>query len=235
MRAAIDHIVEHSPWLSTYYFLPENPFRFTPGEYTELYFPHEHADNRGESRKFSIASSPTERLLAIMVTFTPANGSSFKTALRSAKPGDYVQLSETMGDFVLPKITSIPLVFIAAGAGISPVLSMLKWMQDKNQRRDTHVIHSVSDEPTLLGTALFSKQASRYTPIVTKPSSTWQGQTERITAQRILQLTGESRGKRYYIAGPEAFAATIKHDLQALGIQPENILTDVFLGAPEIY
>lgn len=235
MRASIDHIVAHTPLLWTYYLRPEKPFRFTPGEYTELYLPHPNADSRGENRKFSIASSPTESLLAILVTFAETNGSSFKAALRAAKPGDEVQLSETMGDFVLPKLQSIPLVFVAAGSGISPVLSMMAWIRDKQEKRPIQVIHAVSDERTLLGNDLIRSQAAQYTPIVTRPSTTWQGESGRLTAERVLQLSGEPQSKRFYLAGPETAVATLKKDLVALGIERDNILTDAFLGAPETY
>jgi ferredoxin-NADP reductase len=235
MRGHIDHIVAHTPLLWTYYLAPEIPFRFTPGEYTELYLPHPNADNRGEHRKFSIASSPTEKLIAILVTFAHANGSSFKAALRAAKPGDTVRLSETMGDFVLPKLQSIPLVFIAAGSGISPVLSMMTWVRDKQEKRPVQIIHAVSDERTLVGKDLFVSQAAQYTPIVTRPSTTWEGESGRLSAERIIQIIGKPQGKRLYLAGPEAVVTTFKKDLIGLGIERDDILTDAFLGAPETY
>lgn len=235
MLAHIDHIVKHNPSLWTYYLKPEVPFRFTPGEYTEVYLPHPNTDNRGEHRKFSIASSPTESLLAILVTFAEFNGSSFKAALKNAQPGDAVQLSETMGDFVLPKLQSIPLIFVAAGSGISPVLSMAAWMRDKQEKRPIQVIHAVSDERTLLGNDLLTSQADQYTPIVTQPSAAWKGQSGRLNAERITQIAGESHGKRFYIAGPEAVVAELKKGLIERGIERDAILTDAFLGAPETY
>lgn len=235
MRAHIDHIVKHTPLLWTYYLRPESPFRFTPGEYTEVYLPHTNPDSRGEHRKFSIASSPTEQQLALLVTFAENNGSSFKAALRAAKPGDTVQLSETMGDFVLPKLQSIPLVFVAAGSGISPVLSMLAWMRDKHEKRPIQVIHTASDPRTLLGKELLVSQATHYTPVVTRPSTAWTGQTGRLTSERILQISGEPHSKRYYLAGPEMVVTELKEGLLHAGIERDNILTDAFLGAPETY
>ena len=235
MRAHIDHVVKHTPLLWTYYLRPESPFRFTPGEYTEVYLPHTTPDTRGEHRKFSIASSPTENLLALLVTFAETNGSSFKAALRAAKPGDTVQLSETMGDFVLPKLQSIPLVFVAAGSGISPVLSMLAWIRDKQEKRPVQVIHAVSDSRALLGGKLLASQANQYTPIITRPDKSWTGQTGRLNSERILQISGEPQGKRFYLAGPETVVAELKRGLLNLGVERDSILTDAFLGAPETY
>ena len=230
MRATIDRIVEHTPLLRTYWLSPEVRLRFTPGEYTEMYLPHDNPDNRGEHRKFSIASSPTESTIAITVTFAPANGSSFKAALAVSKPGDTVYISETMGDFVLPKDASIPLVFVAAGAGISPVISMVSWLKAMEQNRAVQIIHSVSDSQTLLERSLLERYATSYTPIVTQPLASWNGETGRLSAERIIQLTGDTRGKRYYIAGPETMADALKKGLATHSIAPENILTDVFLG-----
>jgi glycine betaine catabolism B len=235
MRAQIDHIIKHGPHLWTYYLAPETPLRFTPGEYTELYVPHSNPDNRGQHRKFSIASSPTEKHIAILVTFAAANGSTFKQALRAAQPGDEVHISETMGDFVLPKVQSIPLVFVAAGSGISPVLSMAAWIRDKYETRPIQVIHSVAAVQKLLGAQLIQSITPHYTPLVTQsqPDSNWRGQTGHLSAERVIELSGEPQGKRFYIAGPEAAVAALKKGLSNLGVAREDIITDPFLGAPE--
>jgi ferredoxin-NADP reductase len=140
-----------------------------------------------------------------------------------------------MGDFVLPKLQSIPLVFIAAGSGISPVLSMMTWVRDKQEKRPVQIIHAVSDERTLVGKDLFVSQAAQYTPIVTRPSTTWEGESGRLSAERIIQIIGKPQGKRLYLAGPEAVVTTFKKDLIGLGIERDDILTDAFLGAPETY
>src|SRR6478672_5031218 len=113
MQAFLDHVDWHSPQLATYWFKPSGYFRFIPGEFTELYVPHKNPDERGASREFTIASTPTEPLIGITTTFPDKDQltSTFKQALKKLTPGGAVQLAETKGDFVAPRDSSIPLLF----------------------------------------------------------------------------------------------------------------------------
>jgi ferredoxin-NADP reductase len=74
-------------------------FDFMPGQYIQLTLPHTDVDERGSSRFFTIASSPTEKDY-LMITSRKGR-SSFKKALFELKPGDKVQFFGPMGAFVL--------------------------------------------------------------------------------------------------------------------------------------
>jgi NAD(P)H-flavin reductase len=76
------------------------PFTFLPGQYIQMTLPHENVDERGSSRYFTIASSPTEKDV-LMITSRKGR-SSFKKALFGLKAGDRVQFFGPMGVFVLP-------------------------------------------------------------------------------------------------------------------------------------
>jgi len=49
----------------------DQSLRFTPGQYLEWTLPHEHIDSRGNRRYFTIASSPTEKVISIGVKILP--------------------------------------------------------------------------------------------------------------------------------------------------------------------
>ena len=54
-----------------------------------------------------------------------------------------------MGDFVLPKDTTLPLVFVAGGIGVTPIRSMVKWLTDTDQKRTIHVIYAARSLPEI--------------------------------------------------------------------------------------
>ncbi len=54
-----------------------------------------------------------------------ADGTVSRHVNQQLRPGDIVSLSRPMGDFVLPERIDAPLLFIAGGSGITPVMSML--------------------------------------------------------------------------------------------------------------
>lgn len=229
MRATLKHIQVHGPAISSYFFEPDGRFRFVAGEYTELYVPHENPDNRGESRKFTIASAPHSQLVEIVTTFsTPA--STFKQALQQLKPGDRVQLSETTGDFVLPKDTSIPLRFVAAGVGISPVLSMARWLAHKKEHRDIAILHGASDTATFSAANDLRGVRDRYVPILRHADTNWSGQTGMLSGDRIMQMLQPAPNALIYLAGPEQLIEELHRQLLQQNIARSQIVTDLFTG-----
>jgi len=229
MRATLRRIVVHGPAISSYFFEPESRLRFVPGEYTELYIPHANPDNRGESRKFTIASAPHASLIEIITTFSePA--STFKQALRRLQNGDNVQLSETTGDFVLPKDASIPLKFVAAGIGISPVLSMARWLAHVHTHRDMAIIHGASDKTAFAVAKELATANTPYVPILRHTDTAWTGQTGPLSGKRIMETLQPTADNLIYLAGPEQLVDSLRSQLLERGIASTQIVTDLFTG-----
>jgi ferredoxin-NADP reductase len=76
-------------------------FDFQAGQYMQLTLSHTDVDDRGSSRFFTIASSPSEKDF-LMIT-SRRGRSSFKKALFSLQAGDVVQVFGPIGAFVLPE------------------------------------------------------------------------------------------------------------------------------------
>jgi len=230
MQAFLDHIDWHSPQLATYWFKPSGYFRFVPGEFTELYVPHDKPDERGESREFTITSIPAEPLIGITTTF-PAKDhrmSTFKRALKELPVGGRVQLAETKGDFVAPRDNSIPLLFVAGGVGITPVLSIISHLKDTDDKRTVTVLHSVSNTETLRGKELFETYGAVYLPTLTQPHKAWSGQTGRMSSTDILNHVIPQT--LVYISGPDSMVIALKQELINQDIDAAQIVTDAFTG-----
>src|SRR5882724_8480449 len=129
MKVALDHVEDIAEHIKTFWFTPEQPTRYVAGQYTELYLPHDNPDNRGEKHWFTLSSSPTNSLVSITSKFSPNNGSTFKRTLLQLPLGTQVTMAAPMGDFVLPKDKSIPLVFVAGGIGVTPMHSIVSWLR----------------------------------------------------------------------------------------------------------
>lgn len=216
--------------LAAFSFKPHERFSFVPGEYTELHVAHASPDNRGQSREFSIASTPKDALVTIITTFPP-NGqrqSTFKQALRALQPGDQVDLAQPRGDFVLPKDPSIPLVFVAGGIGVVPFMSMVESLATKNQQRDIQMIHTVNAKRALLNTDMFahSPAIKSYLPLITGGSQP--SLTGRVTGSQILQHTTPAPRTLFYISGPEAMTQELRMQLITAGIATTHIVIDAF-------
>jgi ferredoxin-NADP reductase len=231
VKAVFDHAEAVAKGLTTFWFRPAKPVRYIAGQFTELYLPHT-ADNRGERRWFTLSSSATEPLLGITTTFAE-KGSTFKKALLALVPGAEVILAEPMGDFVLPKDQSIPLLFVAAGAGVTPVRSMVTYLRDAGEHRRVQIIYGVHDLRELAFADLFGAYAASFTPVIKQPPAGFTGETGSLTTERILDFLHDFDGgdQTYiYLSGPEPMVETFFKELKIAGISEDRLVTDYFHG-----
>lgn len=86
-------------------------------------------DGRFVWRSYSLTSAPgaAHRRLSISIRPVPDGLFSAKLAL-AARPGQLIRLTAPSGDFHLPVPLPEKIVFLTAGAGITPVVSMLRWL-----------------------------------------------------------------------------------------------------------
>lgn len=222
MRLVLDHTETLADDISTFWFKPDGRFRYTAGEFVEVTLPHDSPDDRGDTRWFTLSSSPSEPLVAITSTFTAHGGSSFKQTLRALKVGDALLVSEPMGDFVVPKLATLPLVFVAGGIGSTPVRSITKWLTDTGDQRDIYVIYSIKTIDAPFVSELRDAYGERLL--------VWESASGRLTAADILAFTNKPADALYYMAGPETMIELLSEQLQAQGIASRDIVTDYFPG-----
>jgi ferredoxin-NADP reductase len=201
----------------TFWWQPAQPVRNIAGQYTELYLPHQNSDDRGTKRWFTLSNSPTEELLSITTKFNTERSSSFKAALKNLSEGMEIDGHLPMGDFVLPKDKSIPLLFIAGGIGITPYRSIIKSLVDSGEKRDITLIYAVADEAELAFEGLLAEGATKFIKHV-----------GRLTADDILGYDSDIKDRLVYISGPEPMAEALENDLKAKGIDGSKIRTDFF-------
>lgn len=206
-------------------------FSFTPpkkpahiaGQFIELYLPHPNKDNRGDKRWFTLSSSPTEEQLSITTRLAAENGSSFKEALQNLTPGQEVSMSSPMGDFVLPKDPSIPLIFVAGGIGCTPFHSITKYLIDSGEKRDIIMIYNAKSLDDIAFKDDFAFYNKKFYTVTGK----------RISASDILTIVGPTSQTRYfYLSGPEPMVEDLLDDLKKAGVNKKHIHTDFFPGYP---
>jgi len=232
MRVKLDHIDDIAKNIKMFWFVDGQP-RNTAGQFIELRLPHEQPDKRGEKRWFTLTSSPTEGKFAITTKFA-VESSSFKKTLNSLKPGAEVTMSEPMGDFVLPKDKSIPLVFVAGGIGITPMRSMTKWLLDTGEKRDLQLIYAANSLDEVAFKDLFEKYGAKLDIVLSTPPAGWRGESGRLSADKIIELSGGLDGKLVYLSGPEPMVEALDKDLKAKGVNRKHILADFFPGYAEV-
>ncbi len=202
-------------------FARPNNFSFLAGQYLEWTLPHKNPDNRGTRRYFTIASSPTEEDLKLGVRMARENGSTFKNALANLEPGAHMVATQLSGDFVLPTDQTKKLVFIAGGIGVTPFRSILKYLADKNEKRDIVLFYAVTDEKDIVYKDLFKN--IKFIPVITPKQGF-------ITEQMIKKEVPDYKERMFYLSGPNSMVDSYKELIKKLGIPNKSIITDYFPG-----
>lgn len=214
----------------TFYFKPPRKIAYTAGQFVELNLPHKNHDERGEKRWFTLSSSPTEELLSITTKYAGEKSSTFKRTLWALKSEATVTMSDPMGDFVLPKDKSIPLLFVAGGIGVTPFHSMIKWLLDTHEKRNIRLLLAANQQEDVIFTDLFGQYGVVPQIILTDPPKDWLGPTGRLTPQIILDLLDNYKKQSIYISGPEPMVETLTKGLEKLNVDKQKLLSDYFPG-----
>lgn len=229
MKVTFDHSETVADGIVTLSFTPERPLRYSAGQFVELSLPLESSQALYDYRQFTLSSSPTEDLLAI-TTKIPTPRSTFKQKLAHLQPGAKLSISEPMGDFVLPKDISIPLIFIAGGVGITPVRSIVKYLTDRDEQRSLQILYSASKPNQLAFLDIFRTAAATLHTFTRQSAAAWGGSAGSLQSSQILDTVRPHEDTLFYVSGPELFVSDIASSLRGLGIEKSRIITDGFIG-----
>jgi ferredoxin-NADP reductase len=214
---------ELAPSIWEYYFRPERPLDFVPGQYVDIVLPGVHDDPRGASRVYTLTSLPGEDLASFVVKI-PEPHSPHKEVLVDLRPGDPAQARDAMGDLILPKDPARPLVFAGGGIGIASYVSMLKHLLQRKEERPIFVFYALRDRHERIYKELFAGYPLELNTLTIAPN--------RLTAQQIIDSTPPDA--QIYLSGSERFVEGLRTNLEILGKPRADIVFDFFDGYKEL-
>ncbi|HEU5120154.1 MAG TPA: FAD-dependent oxidoreductase, partial [Candidatus Nitrosocosmicus sp.] len=97
-------------------------FEYTAGQYAYFHLDDVIGDDKGQTRHFTISSSPTENFIMLS---TKIRNSPYKQRLSGLQIGDTVNISGPEGEFILPEDYSKSVIFLSGGIGVTPFRSMM--------------------------------------------------------------------------------------------------------------
>lgn len=123
-------------------------FGYAPGQYIGIGL---HIEGRWHWRSYSLTSSPTwdDKVISIAVKAMP-EGFLSSHLVGGVPEGTVVRLAAPKGDFVLPDPPPAKILFLTAGSGITPIMSMLRTLDRRAIERELdlpEVVH-IHSAPT---------------------------------------------------------------------------------------
>lgn len=201
-------------------------YEFKPGMFSSLFL----KPTDKLFRSYSIASSPKENYLELLIEMI--NGK-FTSLLSSLREGDQVYVSEPRGTFIYEPDKIEKALFLAAGIGIAPFFSMLRYLRDINLTRDIVLFYSVKHKADIaypeelkasshFGTKLF------FTVTRDPQDKEWKGGKGRINMKMVKSYVNDLQSRMVYICGGIKFVKDIVEELKNEGISDENIKRDIW-------
>jgi len=122
-------------------------FDYKPGQYIGIGL---FIDGRWRWRSYSLTSSPVSAGTITITVKAMPEGFLSTHLVAGVEPGTIVRLAAPQGNFVLPDPAPPAILFLTAGSGITPVMSMLRTLLRRNQIGDIAHLHSAPTEADVM-------------------------------------------------------------------------------------
>lgn len=213
---------ELAPSIWKYSFRPERPVHFVPGQYVSLQLPGVAQDGRGSSRTLTIVSTPSDPTIDFVVKH-PDKQSAYKQRLANLPGGAMAAITDPMGDVILPKLASLPLVFVAGGIGLASFISILRTLETTGEQRLVHLLYGRRERSELIYEDLLKQFPFASKQLFVSP--------QRVSIKDILRISDDST--MIYVSGAQHFVEDLSSQLRLAGIGNERIVFDFFDGYRE--
>ena len=250
-------IQETSDTISIYFDIPESlksNFSFVPGQYLTLKL-----EVNGEElrRPYSICSANFESELA--VTVKRVEGGRVSNWLNDkAQSISELEVMEPDGNFIISLNPELKRnhIFICAGSGITPIMSMIKSTLEDEPKSSCYLLYGNTNEDSIIFNEelknlaekfegqLFvkhtlskpkTKKAGGLKGLFGKKESDWSGWTGRINGSKLeeflKEVTSRSSKDQYYLCGPGTLIDDMKSALKSRDVNNDQIHNEYFTTA----
>ena len=198
---------------------------FKPGQWVDFFVTIEGAEAIGG---YSITSSPSAQTsIGLAIKLDKGDHLVTNWLHKDAQVGDSVEIG-LGGDFCFTPDMTGPVVLIAGGIGLTPLMSILRAIDESEQPAPTTLIYSVSTSSEILFRQELEEIARRNPAIslvftITRPGSErWDGHTGRIDDD-LLHAARVSPDSLFFICGPPDMIRDIIGMLVKLGAPGSRI------------
>ncbi len=205
----------------------EKHFDFRPGQFHFLTLFREGRELPVEEHPFTISSIPSDASLASTIKesgdFTATIGRT-EVGDRAAVEGPYGRFSHTL------RPEEKDLVFVAGGIGITPLMSMLRHMRDRQLDTKVLLLYGNRTEGDIVFREELESMAAGGSPqlrvvhVLSEAADGWPGEKGYVDREKLERLVdGEYGAKMYYVCGPPPMMSMVVSALRDIGVPSARI------------
>jgi ferredoxin-NADP reductase len=152
-------------------------------------------------RAYSLTSDPgrPDGWISVTPKLVP-EGTVTPYLVEKAKPGAIVRLGGVEGSFTLPDPPPEKLLFVSAGSGITPIMSMLRHLSRCDQMKDVVHLHSARTEDDVIFREQLSALDEKHDGLRVHIQKT--GEMGRLEPEGLDELCPDWQERTAYVSGP---------------------------------
>jgi ferredoxin-NADP reductase len=224
LRGRIERIERETPDAATILIRPGYEWEgHEPGQYLRIGVV---VDGIHHWRAYSLTSDPGRPDGCISITPKLVDeGKVSPYFVRHARPGEIVRLGGVEGTFVLPDPLPRKIVFISAGSGITPIMSMMRCLARRDAMEDVVHLHSAREENGVIFGAQLRRLERTHPGLRLHLRIT--GKQGRIAPADLDELCPDWREREAFISGPAEMLDAMVERWEADG-DPERLHLERF-------
>jgi glycine betaine catabolism B len=140
-----------------------------------------------------------------------------------------------LGRFCFDEHRHKSIVLFAAGSGITPIMSILRYIDDLCLDTQATLFYTVRTQRDIIFEQELKRLQERlpnfqHVLVLTRPESGWTGSTGHLSREFIIKRLGEIRQRTFFLCGPAAFMDHVTGILLSFGIGDQSIIQESFGG-----
>ncbi len=203
-----------------------------PGQFLTL---HLNIDGNRVARCYSICSSPFNTDYVEITPKRTKDGYASVFLNERATSGLVLTASGPSGQFYFDETTHSEIVLIAAGSGITPMLAMLRYIEERTLDVPVTLIYCVRTSQDIIfqrELTRLSRTLNRFRLIITlsAPDAGWTGNKGRLNREFLLDRIVDFRVPTFFLCGPDLFMRDVSELLKGQGVSTDRIKEERFGG-----
>ena len=203
----------------------EEEFKFKAGQYAELYF------DQCKEKHFSMANPPSTNELEFHIK-TLDGGEVSDYVKNTLEVGETIKVKGPFGNAYLRDGHKGPIIAVAGGTGLAPILSIIQASQDIKMKQPIQVYYGAQSEKDLYFVKQFEEMIQNnknlsFFPVVMEPSKSKELRSGLVT-DVVIENIKDFDGYKAYLAGPPKMVEAAEKILSSHGIRKVDMHSDAF-------
>ncbi|MBD3385651.1 oxidoreductase [candidate division KSB1 bacterium] len=206
-------------------------YSYRPGQFHFIKL-HRNKGLPEEEHHFTISSTPTRSETVIS---TIKESGDFTSTIGSTQKGDQVSIEAPFGRFShLYHPEDKNFVFIAGGIGITPLMSMLRYMRDKETDYNVLLVYANHTQKDIVFRQELDEMTKKGHPkleiihVLDDPDETWEGETGFVDDQIVSKYVDNFDDKAFYLCCPPPMRKAVLKILKEKSVPNDRIRVEIF-------